>query len=324
MKLQVKKLAAAGAAFLVAATSGCGASAASGDYEPASRVRVLVGYAAGGGVDTAARGMAKELSSELDGSEFYVENLDGSAGLRAMQTLVRDRSDDTLMQQIDVLTPLYEDGVPIDFDDVTPVAQTATTPAILVVGADSGIADAEGLFDELATSHDVTIGLASTLRTREAAAWHEMADAASVPTDNLNLVPHDGVAEVLPDLIAGRATAALVPPSAAQGYFKTGELIPLAVLSDRPVASLPDVPTLKEEGYDVTYSKPFGVIMSSEASEEAVAYWADALKTLAASPGYVEFAKNAGFEVEYKDPDEYATYLEEQGKVYRSYLDEAF
>jgi tripartite-type tricarboxylate transporter receptor subunit TctC len=64
-------------------------------------------------------------------------------------------------------------------------------------------------------------------------------------------IPHKGSAQAMLDLIAGTVKVGTMTFSSAAGQIRAGTVVPLAVSSNVRVAELPDVPTLREEGFDI-------------------------------------------------------------------------
>ncbi|MCZ2857783.1 tripartite tricarboxylate transporter substrate binding protein [Blastococcus sp. VKM Ac-2987] len=318
-----KTLAALVSAAASAALVGCGADAAGGGgegYSPAGTVRYLVGYQAGGGTDLTARQAAETLESEgVVDARFTVENLTGSAGLQAFTTLVRQGDDDTVMQLVDIPSGLYVEGATVEMDDFVPIGQVATNALLIVVPADSPYQSAEELFTAMEESDDVVVGLPSTIDSREAGKWYQIAEGFGVSPE-INFVPSAGISEVVPELLAGRVSAAMMVPNVAQSHLESGQIRALAVTSTERLEDYPDVPTLGEQGSDVTFYRPQGLVMNAAASAEAQEYWTDALKEMTETDAWAEFLSNNGYVSEYKAPDEYQEWLDEEVAAYEKYL----
>jgi putative tricarboxylic transport membrane protein len=306
----------------IASLVACGAPSVSAPDAPGSRIRYIVPFSPGGGTDTAARETARTLSSAgISHGDIYVENVGGAGGLLGIQTLVRQGDDNTLMQWVDVLAPLYREDSPIHMDQLRPVAQLATSPLILVTATGSRLRTFQDLVAGMAAD-EATFGLSSTLKSKEPATWQKIARARGVDPQTLNFVPSKGVSQVVPDVVSGRIDVALVVPSLARSYIDKGDLRALAVTSDERLDSLPGVPTLRDQGLDVSYYRAQGVVMSAAASDEAVAYWAEALRTVSRSEEWARFAEKNGLIVQYKGPDEYGAWLRDEGDEFGRYLQE--
>lgn len=201
-----KMLATMTAALACVALTACGAgtdastSAAEGGYQPESTVRYLIGYAAGGGTDLTGRTVVSELvDSDIVDARFTVENLPGSAGLQAFTTLARQGDDDTLMQLVDIPSGLYIEGATVELDDIVPLGQVATNALLIVVPANSPYQSVEELFTAMEESDDVTVGLPSTIDSREAGKWYEIADGFGLGPE-INFVSSGGISEVVPEI----------------------------------------------------------------------------------------------------------------------------
>ncbi|MFF5986732.1 Bug family tripartite tricarboxylate transporter substrate binding protein [Prauserella flavalba] len=310
------------AVLAIVALAGCGTAAGEGPDAPGSQIRYIVPFSSGGGTDTAARETARTLTEAgIARGDIYVENLPGAGGLVGIQTLTRQGDDNTLMQWVDVLAPLYREGAPVGLDDLRPVAQLATSPMVVVTGADSRLRTFRDLLDGMAAG-EVTFGLSSTLQSKEPSKWKEVAEARGIDPAGLNFVPSEGVSQVIPDVVSERIDVALVVPTLARSYLNKGELRALAITADERLGSLPDVPTLREQGVSTSYYRAQGVIMSADASDQAVDYWAEALREVSRSEEWEQYAEKNGLLVQYKGPEEYAEWLRTEGATFGRYLRE--
>src|SRR5699024_5692227 len=87
--------------------------------------------------------------------------------------------------------------------------------------------------------------------------WDQIIKAYGL--DYANFVTADGGAEDFNNLLGGHIDAAFVVPSVGNDYIETGEIKPLVVLSDEASEDYPDVPTLKDIGLDVSYTRTYGL-----------------------------------------------------------------
>jgi putative tricarboxylic transport membrane protein len=317
----IKLLAAATAVSACLATAACGAAGAGDDgYQPSGHVRYLVGFNAGGGTDLTARQAADILESEgIVDASFTVENLTGSAGLQAYTTLERQGDDDSLLQLVDIPSALYVDGASVEYEDFVPIGQMATNGLLIVVPADSPYQTAKDLFTAMDQGDDVVVGLPSTIDSREAGKWYQIAEGFGVSPE-INFVPSEGISEIVPEVLSGRISTAMMVPTVAQAHLESGDIRALAVTSEDRLEAYPDVETIQEQGSDVTFYRPQGIAMSADASDEALDFWTDAVKKLTETDAWADFAEKNGYINEHKTPEEYQTWLDEEMAAYEDYL----
>jgi len=311
-------------AMALASVTACGSNSGTSDgsngYEPGGSTDYLVGFKAGGGTDLTARQVTKLLSDEgIVDTQFSVQNLTGSGGLQAYTTLAKRGGDDALMQLVDIPSGLYVDDSNVSWKEFDVLGQVANNALLVVVPKDSPYETAKDLFAAM-DQENVAIGLPSTTDSREAGKWYEMAEGFGVENADINFVPSAGISAVVPEIISGRNQAALFVPTVAQDLIKSGKVKALAVTSEKRLDEFSDVPTLQEQGSDVTFYRPQGVAIAASASAEAKEYWIDAIKDLTETDAWKTFTSENGYINEYKTPGEYDEWLDTEIQAYENYL----
>jgi tripartite-type tricarboxylate transporter receptor subunit TctC len=86
-----------------------------------------------------------------------------------------------------------------------------------------------------------------------------MENFASIAGIKLQHIPHRGSSQAMIDLVAGNVPLGTMTWSSAIGQIRAGTVIPVAVSSEKPVAEYPNVPTLRELGYDLVADSWFGL-----------------------------------------------------------------
>jgi len=217
---------------------------------PARSITLVVGFAAGGATDTAARIIAKKLGDNL-GQPVLVDNRAGAGGNIAHQQVANAAPDGytILLGSLGPLSvaPHLVKNLPYDPQkDLAPLAMGVIFPNILVVNP-SLSAKTLGEFVALAKQSpgkyeygSTGVGSASNL------AGELFKQRAGV---ELTHVPYKGGGAAMPDLLAGRISSYWSPPSTALPHIQAGKLRPLAATGLARSPSLPDVPTIAESGY---------------------------------------------------------------------------
>jgi tripartite-type tricarboxylate transporter receptor subunit TctC len=216
---------------------------------PDRPVRLLVGYAAGGGTDIVARFIGAKLAEGL-GKPVVIENKPGASGVSATGELARSAPDGyTLLVQIvtpAVIGPLTQKNIPFDpIKDVQPVALIAKLPNVMIVNKD---VPAKNLQEFLAWVKErpgkVSYGSggAGGITHLEGELLNKMSG-----TDMVH-VPYKGAAPAIQDLMAGRVQMVFDNVTGTSALIRGGSVRALAVTTERRVESLPDVPTFAEAG----------------------------------------------------------------------------
>jgi tripartite-type tricarboxylate transporter receptor subunit TctC len=221
---------------------------------PKRPVRLLVGYAAGGPLDTSARLIASRLSERL-GQQFIVENQPGAGSNLAAEMVVRAPPDGHTLLEISASNAwnatLY-DNLKFNFiRDIVPIAGVRRAagvmevhPAVPVTTVPEFIAYAKANPGKI---NMATGGIGS--------APHLYGELFKMMTGvDLVTVNYRGSGPALPDLISGRVQVMFDVVISSLAHIKAGELRPLGVTSANRLATLPDVPPIGDSvpGYDAS------------------------------------------------------------------------
>jgi len=233
------------AAFAAVALAG----AAPAQDIPKKTITMIVGFAAGGAADTAARIVAKKLSDNL-GVTVIVDNRAGAGGNIAHQYVAHAEPDGTtiLLGSIGPLT-IAPHLTKLGYDpqkDLAPLTMGMNFPNVLVVNAGLGVKTLAE-YIALAKSKPGKLDYAST---GPGSASHLAGELFNQRAGvDIVHVPYKGGAPALTDLLAGRVTAYFSTPSTAGPHIESGKLIPLATTGLRRPSFMPDVPTVAESGF---------------------------------------------------------------------------
>ncbi len=217
---------------------------------PAKKVlTIVVGFAAGGAADTAARIIGKKLA-ENTGFTVVIENKAGAGGNIAHQYAATGPADGSVLL-FGSVGPLaiapHLMKLPYDpVKDLAPVTMGVNFPNVLVVHPGLKIRSFTE-FIEYARKNPGKLDYASTgAGSASHLAGELMDDMAKVDTVH---IPYKGGAPALQDLLGGRVAAYYSTLSTAQAHIEAGKLIPLAVTGLKRIPQLPAVPTIAESGY---------------------------------------------------------------------------
>jgi tripartite-type tricarboxylate transporter receptor subunit TctC len=239
----------ASAAVLPAATRG-----ARGAGYPARRVRLVVGFAAGGTQDTVARLIGQWLSERL-GQTFVIENRPGAGGNIAAETVVNAQPDGYTLLLVGfsnaVNATLY-DNLGFNFiRDIAPIAGIVRLPQVLEVNPSVPARTVPEFIDYLrANPGKVTFASAGNGSPNHLAAelFKMMAQVDIVH------VPYRGGSAAMADLLGGHVQAIFESIPVSGEYIKAGKVRALAVTTPRRLPALPDLPPLADllPGYEIS------------------------------------------------------------------------
>jgi len=225
----------------------CGAISAQAAY-PDKPIKIVVGFAAGGGSDILTRTIAPALAEAL-GQPVIVDNLPGAGGNRAMAEVARARPDGyTLLLGTPGLATNASLYANLGFDpakDFAPVALVGSVQNVLLVRPSLSVQKVSELID-LARQNPGKLNYASPgTGTSLHLAGELFNESAGIKTVH---VPYKGGGQALADLMSGQVDFMFNVLPSALPQIKAGTVKAIAVTGSQRSDSLPDVPTMIESG----------------------------------------------------------------------------
>ncbi|MDH2237183.1 tripartite tricarboxylate transporter substrate binding protein [Pigmentiphaga sp. GD03639] len=215
---------------------------------PRKSITMVVGFAPGGGADTAARLIARKLADNL-GRPVVVENKAGAGGNIAHDLVARAEPDGStiLLGSIGPLA-IAPHLMKLPYDpvkDLAPITMGVNFPNVLVAYAGLGVKTLND-YIEMARKHPEKMSYASTgAGSASHLAGELLNQRAGV---NVVHVPYKGGAPAMVDLLSGRVASYYSTPSSAQPHIETGKVVAIATTGLKRPAFMPDVPTIAESG----------------------------------------------------------------------------
>ena len=278
-------LAALAAPFAFVAT----AALAQADY-PSRTVTLVVPFPPGGVADITARPVAEAMGRHLK-QAVVVENKAGAGGGVGMQFVARAKPDGyTALLALSSISIIPEADRILGRDpmyqlaQLVPIARFTADPTVLAVRADSPWRSAKE-FLEAARAAPGTIPYGSSGNYGTMHVPMEMLAAAS-GTKMLH-VPFTGAGPAVVALLGGSVQALSTGPSSIMGHLQGGKVRVLASWGESRHPALPDVPTLKELGYDAQFSQWTGLFVPAGTPEPVIAKLREAAKAAAADPAFL-------------------------------------
>jgi tripartite-type tricarboxylate transporter receptor subunit TctC len=224
-----------------------GHASAQSDY-PTHPIRIVVGFAAGGATDVAARILASKMSEEL-GQTMIVENRPGASTTIAGEAVAKSDPDGyTLFMagNANAVNAVAESKLPFDvLHDFAPIGIAVTSPSVLVAHPAAGI---KSVADVIAAAK-ANPGQVMYASAGAAAVSHLAGELLSYDQGiKLTHVPYKGSTQAMTDVLAGRIPIMFAPISTALPHIRSGKLVALAVTFPQRLDDLPDTPTLAEAG----------------------------------------------------------------------------
>lgn len=286
-------------------------------WSPDKPVEFVVQAAAGGGSDIFARTMAKVLADEkIVTVPINVVNKPGGSGAVAYSYLNQKKGNPYVIATAtgSYITTPVQGHSPVSYRDFTNVAVLCVEDYVGVVRADSPY---KSLKDLIAAAKQKPNGIrfgGSNPGSSDNVIETRLEKAAKV---QLNYIPYQSGGEVNAALLGGNVDVASPNPSEAAQLVKAGRLRPIAMFSPERLANWKDVPTAKEQGFDVTLSQFRGVVAAGGLTKEQSLFWQNAMVKMSQSPGFKKYVEDNGLRPLLKAGGDVDKYLAEQTEFYR-------
>lgn len=281
---------------------------------PARPITVVVPYAPGA-TDQEARKLAEVLSKHL-GQPVIIENKEGAGGAIGAQFVAKSRPDGYVLlyaaPAVITIAPLLS-STPYAYEDLMPVARSTSSPHVLAVRADAPFkTTAELLAYARANPGKVVFGSSGT-GTAVHLAGEAFADAAGI---KLNHVPYRGLAPAVTAALGGFVDMVIGLPVAIKPQVEGGKLRAIAQFGPTRAAALPDVPTLRELGVNLSLGVDIGLFAPAGTPSAIVARIDDAVSKAVASDEFRSFAVQVLAAPAYLDAAEYRRVVDAERSAY--------
>jgi len=305
-------VAAAGAVFAVGLAVG---PAAAQDGTLPDSVHFIVPGGAGGGWDTTARAVGEALTTSgiLDSASY--ENLSGGGGGVAIAHLIEtaDQQDDTLMVNSTPIVLRSLTGVfPQSFRDLTPIASVVADYAAFVVPGDSDIETWEQvveMYEEDPASVKFAGGSVRGGMDHLVAA--RAFQSGGMDPLAVGYIAYDAGGDAMAGLLSGETEVLSTGVSEVVGQHQSGQLRILAITAGERLGELPDVPTLKELGYDMTFANWRGFFGAPGLSDERADAYAQMLADMMETEEWVEIRDRLALSDFYNARADFVAFLED-------------
>ena len=273
------------------------------------QVRIIVGFPAGGGTDVIARILADRLRGPYS-PVVLVENKPGAAARLSVEFVKNSDPDGTtLLFTPDFPITVYPHSFrSLSYDplrDLVPIA--TTTQSQLTYNVGPAVPDSVKTLKDFVEWCKANPDKANYGTTSAGGTPHfvgvMLANAAGI---KMTPVHYRGGAPAVQDLLGGHVPASINPISEVLTLAKGGQLRILAVTGSKRSSFLPDVPTMKESGYDVVIDSWLGMFGPAKTPPDVVRSLSDAIKVAALSPEMKESLAKFGNEPGYMGPEEFA------------------
>jgi tripartite-type tricarboxylate transporter receptor subunit TctC len=284
---------------------------------PAKPITMIVPFPPGGLADIVARPVADAMSRDL-GQPVVIENKGGAGGGIGMglaakappdgYTVLLALSSFSVIPEADAVlgrSPMYS------FAALRPIARITADPTVLAVRAEAPWKTVKD-FVEDAKKRPGALNYGSSGN------YGTMHVPMEILSQNAGLkmthVPFTGAGPAVIALLGGQIDAVSTGPATVLQHVKSGKLRVLAHWGTSKLAALPDVPSLKEAGYNAEYAQWSGLFIPSGTPEPIAQRLRAAARVAASDPKVKEVIGNAGSPILYQDTPDFEKYVQSDVK----------
>jgi tripartite-type tricarboxylate transporter receptor subunit TctC len=256
-------------------------NAIAADY-PNRPVTIVVGYSAGGGVDTIARIVAEKLPQRI-GQPVVVENRPGVASIVGATYVAKAKPDGHILLMGAsgpiVFNHALDSKLPYGPQDLTPISLVGVAPLMLLVNTNSPFKSLQDLVNYSKQNPGKSNYSASSSSFQLITELFNRKTGA-----RFTHIPYKGANDSVTAVMGGDVTMTLADTGPATVGLKSGRVRALAVTSAERLKDFPDVPTLSELGVDLKASLWIGLLAPAGTPNEVVKQLANEIAQIVNMP----------------------------------------
>ena len=293
--------------------NGAAALAQAGDF-PNRPIKIVVPFPPGGLADTVARPVAEAMAREL-GQPVVIENKGGAGGGIGMAHASKQPADGyTILMALSSYSVLPEADKVLGrapmytFESLRPIARFTADPTVLAVRADAPWKTVKDFVEDAKKRPGaINYGSSGNYGTMHVP-MEILAQNAGI---KLTHVPFTGAGPAVVALLGGQVDALSTGPATVLQHVKAGKIKVLGHWGTTPLESMPEVPALKDAGYDADYAQWSGLFVPAGTPEPIVQRLRAAAKAAADDPKVKQVILAAGSPILYLDTSDFDSYVKD-------------
>ncbi len=267
-----------------AALTLCAALAHAQAPYPASRVTLVTHSSPGGGTDLFLRELSQHLGPIMKTS-FAVENIRGGSGATAVANVAGGKPDGSIFYGT---TPTYIQTTllskpPVGYDGLDPIAIVFIDPEVIYTRTESPHKTLADVINFAKANPGKSRWGASNPASLERLAMERLARTTGV---KVPIVSHEGGGDQMIGVLNGTYDIGVGEIQELKGQLEAGKIRLLAVLNEKRLEGLANLPTAKEQGFNVVVTKFRGIAGPKGVSDEVAKAWEDGLRKALEVPAY--------------------------------------
>jgi len=311
--------------MLLVVGMGLPSTAAAQGFKPSKPIEFVVHTGPGGGNDVLARFIATAMEKEkLLPVRMQVNNKPGGGGLTALAYLVEKQGEPHTIGTFTgvwITNTLMRAEAKVTVKDLTPVVRLALEPAVIVVKSDAPYKTLKEFSDAAKQNPGQLKQSGGSIGSRD---WVVRQLLTKRTGAQWAFISFPGGGERIAALLGGHVQMMVIEPQEAGEHIRAGTMRVLAQIADRRLPGFPNVPTLKEAGFDVpTVPVVRGVVAPPGVPSDVVAYWEDVFARLAQTATWKRYLEENQFQDGFQRSAEFGKFFDQFSEQMRGLLKEA-
>jgi putative tricarboxylic transport membrane protein len=294
-------------------------------FIPTRPIEAVVHTGPGGGSDILARAVALMMEKEkLLPVRMQVANKPGGGGAVAAAYLAEKKGEAHTIgffTGVWLTNPLTSAEAKVSLKDLTPIARLVLEPAVIAVKADAPYKTLGDFVNAAKQKPGELKQSGGSITSRDNVVRQQLQKAGGA---RWQFISFPGGGERIAALLGGHVNMMVIEPAEAGEHIRAGNMRVLAQVSETRLPAFPNVPTLKEAGFNVTpVPQVRGVVAPPGIPRENVAYWEGVFRKLTQTESWKKFLADNQFEDGYQDAAQLTKFYEDFSNQMRGILQEA-
>ena len=235
---------------------------------PEKPIEVVTHAGAGGGTDVTTRMMIIQTNRAI-GEEMVVVNKRGGGGAVAMNYVMERPADGytVLALTIGHIAQIAAGKTTMTMADIVPLARATDDPQLMMAKCNNGKFKTSEEYIAYAKANSASYGTVG-VGSIDDISTYVLSKKAGLKKPKI--VPFKGGGEIATNVVAGNIDIGVLNLSETEAQIKAGEICPMLVLGTKRMAPIPNVPTARDLGYDVTFSTVRGFAVKKGVPDDIV------------------------------------------------------
>jgi putative tricarboxylic transport membrane protein len=294
-------------------------------FKPVKPVEFVVHTGPGGGNDVLARRIATIAEQEkLLPVRLPVVNKPGGGSMTAMSYVAEKKGEPHTIAAFAntwVTAPLTSAEARVTWKDMTPIVRLVTEPAVIAVRADSPYKSLRDFIEAARKNPGKLKQSGGSPLSRDGVMRHLLQKQTGA---QWAFISFPGGGERIAALLGGHVELMMVEPQEAGEHIRNGAMRVIAQIAEQRIRAYPDVPTVREAGYDIPYYAVFrGIVGPPGMPRDAVAYYEDFYGRLVKTAAWRKYLEENSFEDAFQTSGDFGKFIDEFVQRVRPLLTDA-